>query len=120
MDELREFLETSLLPVTLELLKTMTRIAKSQAREHESMQGMLSESQTRVQDMQQAILTLGDGLEVVGSSMTELAKAVNESNALQRRQNEELGKMREVLMTQSSRVNALNVAVNEIIRGTKD
>ena len=116
MQELHEVLETSLLPATLELLKVITKMAERETQEHEKMQETLSENQTQAQDMRQAILALGDGLESVGNSVVQLAKVVNESNALQRKQNEQLDKIRETLMTQSSRMNALNVAVNEMIR----
>lgn len=111
MEQIRSFLEHSLLPTMLKLLQVTKGMAEKQSQEHAILIKTVAEDTGRTEDLEEAVKTLSESMSALSQPITDLVNAVNESNRLQIQQNRLLKGMRDTLADNTARLGVMNLAL---------
>lgn len=109
MNEIRAFLEHSLLPTVAGLLRVTKQMAEAQSKEHAEIQAAVKTDAEETKSLERAIETLSDSVLALSEPIGQLVNAVNESNVLQVQQNKMLKIMKDTLSENTARLDVINL-----------
>lgn len=111
--DIKNFLEESLLPALTALLDVTKTMAETQMKEHRELKTLLVKDKTRNEVTESAVKRLVQSVDALQKPITQLVAAVNESNRLQLKQNQQLSDLFDTVAENTARLNTLNIALYE-------
>lgn len=88
-------------------------MADSQIKEHRELKTLLMKEKSHSQVTESAVQRLVQSVDALQKPITQLVAAVNESNRLQLKQNQQLSELSDTVMENTARLNTLNIALYE-------
>lgn len=88
-------------------------MADSQIKEHRELKILLMKEKSHSQVTESAVQRLVQSVDALQKPITQLVAAVNESNRLQLKQNQQLSELSDTVMENTARLNTLNIALYE-------
>lgn len=111
--DVKNFLEDSLLPTLTALLSVTKTMAETQVKEHREIKALIGKENQRNHVTEQAVQNLLQSVNALQKPITQLVTAVNESNQLQLKQNQQLSELFDTVAENTARLNTLNIALYE-------
>lgn len=110
-NQIREFLEKSLVPTIKGLITVSKDLMDHQSKEHKNLIMAVNENTGKTQSTEDAVRILSECVSTLSAPLSELIQAVNESNRIQQEQTKILKENQALLLENTSRLDILNLSL---------